>query len=193
MTRGFLLSVQYIFRNLNKISAQVIHAFERPFDADDKFGKTLEEKKDCKQVLHSMRLSEERFVSNPSAISRPRVRAGKKSSKKPQDRIQKNNENWMHYWTPCPLCPAGTSCVPSSAVSDVTVSPDADVSGGSAGRHQRTGERSNTSCRSVAVSVAIVCCRAMVRARSFSESLLLRLSAIPRPRPVGFFVDDVIF
>src|SRR5215471_1156995 len=41
MTRGLLRSVQYIFGNLMKISAEIIHPGERSFDPVDKGGKPL--------------------------------------------------------------------------------------------------------------------------------------------------------
>ena len=47
MTHSLLLSIQYIFGSLNKISREVIHPSESPFDVTDQIRLTALEQKDA--------------------------------------------------------------------------------------------------------------------------------------------------
>src|SRR5439155_15779259 len=67
MTPSLLLSVQNIFRNLNKICAEVTHATERLFDAGDDVRKTLEQEQERKDAIHSFRVSEVPVERQPLA------------------------------------------------------------------------------------------------------------------------------
>src|SRR5215467_11354295 len=68
MTRRLRLSVQNIFRNLNKIRAVVIHPSERfldPIDQRIERARPLQEKEQRKKVIHLLRVSEVRQGRQP--------------------------------------------------------------------------------------------------------------------------------
>lgn len=69
MTRGLLLSVQCIFRNLNEIRAEVIHSGKRSVHALDQVVVTLKQKEKRKQVLHPLRLSEVRLAVQKKSVA----------------------------------------------------------------------------------------------------------------------------